>query len=96
MGPQRGRPTAAFRVPSAAAALKEQQTLHELASAYGVHPVQVAPRNQPALNGLPALFASRRARAPAAAEVRQARLYAEIGRRKVELDWLQRHVHLAS
>jgi len=41
-------------------------------------------------------FASRRARAQDDAEAQQARLYEEIGRLKVELDWLKRKVHLAS
>jgi putative transposase len=96
MGQQRRRHTAAFKAQVAAAALKEQQTLNELASAYGVHPVQVAQWKKQALSGLPELFASRRGRAQDDAEVRQARLYEEIGRLKVELDWLKRTVHLAS
>jgi putative transposase len=52
--------------------------------------------NRKALSGLPELFASRRARAQDDAEAQQARLYEEIGRLKVELDWLKRKVHLAS
>jgi len=96
MGQQRRRHTAEFKAQVAAAALKEQQTLNELASAYGVHPVQVAQWKKQALSGLPELFASRRARAQDDAEARQARLYEEIGRLKVELDWLKRKVHLAS
>ncbi len=96
MGQQRRRHTAAFKAQVAAAALKEQQTLNELANAYGVHPVQVAQWKKQALSGLPELFASRRARAQDDAETQQARLYEEIGRLKVELDWLKRKVHLAS
>jgi transposase-like protein len=96
MGQQRRRHTAAFKAQVAAGALKEQQTLNELASAYGVHPVQVAQWKKQALSGLPELFASRRGRAQDDAEAQQARLYEEIGRLKVELDWLKRKVHLAS
>ena len=95
MGQQRRRHTAAFKAQVAMAALKEQQTLNELASAYGVHPVQVAQWKKQALTGLPELFAGRRARAQADGEVRQAQLYEEIGRLKVELDWLKRKVQLA-
>src|SRR4051812_17479707 len=80
MGQQRRRHTAAFKAQVAAAALKEQQTLNELASTYGVHPVQVAQWKKQALSGLPELFASRRARAQDDAEALQARLYEEIGR----------------
>jgi putative transposase len=96
MGQQRRRHTAEFKAQVAAAALKEQQTLNELASAYGVHPVQVAQWKKQALTGLSEVFAGRRVRAEQEAEARQAQLYEEIGRLKVELDWLKRKVHLAS
>src|SRR3954471_23217126 len=96
MGQQRRRDKAYFKVQAAAGGLKEQQTLNELASAYGVHPVQVAQWKKQALSGLPELFASRRAQAQDDAEAQQARLYEEIGRLKVELDWLKRKMHLAS
>jgi transposase-like protein len=93
---QRRRHTAEFKAQVAAAALREQQTLNELASAYGVHPVQVAQWKKQALAGLPEVFAGRRARMAQETETLQAQLYEEIGRLKVELDWLKRRVHLAS
>jgi transposase-like protein len=96
MGQQRRRHTAEFKAQVAVAALREQQTLNELASAYGVHPVQVAQWKQQALTGLADVFTGRRARAAPATEARQAQLYEAIGRLQVELDWLQRTVHLAS
>ena len=96
MSQQRRRHTAEFKAQVAAAALKEQQTLNELASAYGVHPVQVAQWKKQALTGLAEVFVGRRARAEQEAAVQQAQLYEEIGRLKVELDWLKRKVHLAS
>ena len=93
---QRRRHTAEFKAKVAVAALREQQTLNELASTYGVHPVQVAQWKKQALTGLPEVFTGRRARAVQDSEALQAQLYEEIGRLKVELDWLKRKVHLAS
>ena len=80
----------------AVAALREQQTLNELASAYGVHPVQVAQWKKQALAGLPEVFTGRRARGAQESEARQAQLYEEIGRLKVELDWLKRKARWVS
>jgi putative transposase len=82
--------TAAFKAQVAMAALKEQQTLNELASRYGVHPVQVAQWKKQAQEGLPTVFVSRRGKGPEPEGVPQAHLYEEIGRLKVELDWLKR------
>ena len=96
MGQQRRRHTAEFKAQVAVAALKEQQTLNELANAYGVHPVQVAQWKKQALSGLPELFAGRRAQVQDDAETRQAQLYDEIGRLKVELDWLKRKTYRVS
>jgi transposase-like protein len=82
--------TAAFKAQVALAALRERQTLNELASRYGVHPVQVAQWKKQAQDELPAVFASRRGKAVETEAAQQARLYEEIGRLKVELDWLKR------
>jgi putative transposase len=82
--------TAAFKAQVAMAALKEQHTLNELAGRYGVHPVQVAQWKKQAQEGLPAVFTSRRGKGAETEAAQQARLYEEIGRLKVELDWLKR------
>lgn len=93
---QRKRHTAEFKAKVALAALKGQQTLNELASLYGVHPVQVAQWKKQATQGLPEIFASRRVTIEQETEALQARLYQEIGQLKVELDWLKRKTGLAS
>ncbi len=93
---QRKRHSAEFKAQVALAALKGQQTLNELASLYGVHPVQVAQWKKQAAEGLPKVFAGRRASSEQDAEALQARLYQEIGQLKVELDWLTRKTGLAS
>jgi transposase-like protein len=90
MGQQRRRHTAGFKAQVAMAALKEQATLNELASRYGVHPVQVAQWKKQAQEGLPAVFASPRGKTAETEAVQQSRLYEEIGRLKGELDWLKR------
>ncbi len=58
--------------------------------------MQVAQWKKQALTGLPDVFTGRRARAAQDSATLQAQLYEEIGRLKVELDWLKRKVHLAS
>jgi transposase-like protein len=87
---QRRQHTAGFKAQVAIAALREQATLNELASRFGVHPVQVAQWKKQAQEGLPTVFASRRGKGPETEGVPQAQLYEEIGRLKVELDWLKR------
>jgi transposase-like protein len=90
MGQQRRRHTAGFKAQVAMAALREQATLNELASRFGVHPVQVAQWKKQAQDGLPTVFARGRGKAADAEAAQQSRLYEEIGRLKVELDWLKR------
>jgi len=74
------------------AAIKGQQTVNELATTYGVHPTQVLPWQKPALEALPDVFSSRRARAAQADETWPARLYQQMGHLKVELDGLKKKV----
>jgi len=88
--------TAAFKAQVALAALRERQTLNELASRYGVHPVQVAQWKKQAQEGLPTVFANRRGKVAETEAAQQARLYEEIGRLKVELDWLKRAAQFVS
>jgi transposase-like protein len=95
MGPRKQH-TAAFKAQVAIAAIQGYQTLNEVASTYGVHPVQVALWKRQALAALPEVFASRRGRAAEEAEALQARLYQEIGQLKVELDWLKRKARWVS
>ncbi len=88
--------TAEFKAQVAVEAIRGYQTLNEVASQYGVHPVQVAQWKRQALAALPEVFASRRARAAEEAEALQARLYQEIGQLQAELDWLKRKARWVS
>jgi putative transposase len=61
-----------------------------LAGLYQVHPTQIAVWKKRALEGMAALFADGRRKGPEDGEALQARLYQEIGRLKVELDFLKK------
>jgi putative transposase len=74
----------------ALAAVKGQQTLNGAAGLYGVHPVQVDQWKKQAAEGLPEVFAGRRAASEQERVALQARLYQDIGQLKIELDWLER------
>ena len=75
-------------------AIREGRTVNEIASEYGVHPNQVREWKKQLLSGSPRLFEDLRHAKSNASEGLASRLYEEIGRLKVELDWLQRKVCL--
>ena len=92
MARQRNHYTADFKAKVALAAIKGQQTVNEMAATYGVHPNQVVQGKKQALEVLPEVFSSRRARAAQDGDAWQARLYQQSGPRKGELDWLKKKV----
>ena len=73
--------------------LKEEQTLSQIASTYGVHVTQLRKWKAQALEGLPRLFDDeQRALRDLEAQHAQERqdLYAEIGRLSTQLGWLKK------
>ena len=82
--------SAQFKSQVALEALKNQKTINEMATEYQVHPNQIGQWKKQLLEGLPSLFANGRVKAAQNSEALQARLYEEIGRLKVELDWLKK------
>jgi transposase-like protein len=94
MAGQRNHYTAEFRAKVALAAIKGQQTVNEIAATYGVHPNQILQWKKQALAALPEIFSTRRGRVVRDEEALQARLYRQIGRLKVELDWLKKKAGL--
>jgi transposase-like protein len=94
MGGKRRRHGAAFKAKVALEALRMQSTVQELAGRFEVHPQQVAQWKRQALEGLEAVFAAKRQTDRKAIEEEQARLFEEIGRLKVELDWLKKKAGL--
>ena len=64
--------------------------MSELASAFAVHPVQIAQWKKQAVAALPQIFATRRDTEAEDHEALKAALFQEIGQLKVELDWLKK------
>ena len=87
---QRKQYSGEFKAKVVVQALKGQHTLNESGSKYGVHPVQVAQWKKQALEELPHVFADHRGREVRAVEEEKSRLYAQVGRLKVELEWLKK------
>ena len=92
MAKKRKRLSAEFKAKVALAAVKEVKTVSELASQYGVHPTQIHQWKRQLLERADEVFASpsTRARDGTDHEALQARLYEEIGRLKVELEWVKK------
>ena len=80
----------AFKAKVALEAARGEKSLSELASRYEVHPNQIRQWKKELLAGLPELFSGRRRLREQGDEAEKARLYEEIGRLKVELDWLKK------
>jgi putative transposase len=79
-----------FKAKVALEAVKGERSLSELASKYEVHPNQIGQWRKALLAELPGLFSEKRHRQEQNDEAEKARLYEEIGRLKVELDWVKK------
>ena len=88
MGAKRKSHTAAFKAQVALAAVRGDRTANELAAQFGVHPTLIHAWKKQLLAGAEAMFANGTKAAPP--EDKSAELYEQIGRLKVELDWVKK------
>jgi putative transposase len=95
MSTQRKQYSAEFKARVALEALKGVKTVNELASAYGVHPTQIAHWKHRLHKEMPDIFSARRDKRDRDQEAFQAQLYQQIGQLKVELDWVKKKAGLA-
>ena len=87
---KRKRYSADFKAKVALDALKEQKTLSELASQYQIHSVQISTWKKQLLDGSALIFKNSTNNNQKKQQNLEAHLYQEIGRLKIELDWLKK------
>jgi transposase-like protein len=93
MAGKRKQHTAAIKAQVALAAVKGDKTVNELASHYGVHPTLIHAWKKHLLAGAEAVFANgAKAQAATDVEAQKAELFEQIGRLKMELEWLKKKV----
>jgi transposase len=90
MAGKRKNYTAAFKAQVALAALKGDKTVNELAGQFAVHPTLIHAWKKQLLAGAEAVFANGVKAAEADAQVVQAQLFEQIGRLKMELEWVKK------
>ena len=79
-----------FKAKVGLEALRGVKTINEIGLEYGVHPAQVAQWRKEIQEQAKTLFEGKRGPKPMADHQEPDRLYSEIGRLKVELDWLKK------
>lgn len=82
--------SASFKAKVALEAIREMKTLNEIGQEYGVHPVQVSHWKKALLEQASEVFEGKRGPRAVTAHGDPERLYSEIGRLKMELDWLKK------
>lgn len=82
--------SADFKARVALESIKGERSLSELGSHYEVHPNQIRVWKKRLLAEVSGLFSDRRRKQEEDEEGIKARLYEEIGRLKIELDWLKK------
>lgn len=94
MSGMRKRYDGSFKARVALEAIRGDRTVAEIAAAYGVHPNQISKWKKQALDELPKIFSGRYEKTEAQGKELTEQLYQQIGRLKVELDWLKKKAGL--
>lgn len=92
MARTRRRFDAGFKAKVALEAVRELKTVSEIAKQFRVHPTQVTLWKKQLLSGAEQVFESSGSAASKSDEPEAAELYEQIGRLKVELEWLKKKV----
>jgi transposase len=82
--------TPAFKAKVGLEAIRGVKTVNEIGQDHGVHPAQVGQWKKAILAQAGTLFEKQRGPKPVDGPGEPDRLYGEIGRLKVELDWLKK------
>jgi putative transposase len=90
MAGTRKRHAAAFKAKVALEAAKQNKTVAELAKMFQVHPVQISQWKKQLLDGAESLFRDGRKREHEEEQAVPTELYEQIGRLKMEVEWLKK------
>lgn len=82
--------TTKFKAKVAIEALKGHRTVNQIAAEYDVHPSQVNGWKKQLLEGSDDIFSKGKKQQAENAEEEKDKLYSQIGRLKVEVDWLKK------
>jgi putative transposase len=88
MSTKRRKFSGVFKAKVALAAVRGDKTTAELAARFGVHGNQVSAWKQQLLDGAAELFADKRSQQ--ASDTAEEELYEQIGRLKMEVEWLKK------
>ncbi len=91
----RKRHSSQFKAKVVLEALQGTRPVSELASKFGVHPVQIAHWKRQVVAGVPTLFSNRGAAYDKGEAALIEELYQQIGRLKMELEWVKKKSGLA-
>ncbi len=93
MGKKRNKYSAEFKAKVALAALKNEETISELSSRFGVHPTMINNWKRTLLEGAADIFdKGQKSRKQTEAQIDE--LYRQIGRLQVERDFLSKKLSL--
>lgn len=81
-----------FKARVALEAIKEQRTVRELASLYGIHPTQIMKWKKKALEGLTQIFSDQWKQDVRNKDELIQELFTQIGKLKVERDWIKKKI----
>jgi transposase-like protein len=90
MAAKRKRHTPELKTKVILEALKGDKTSNELASQFQINPVQISTWKKKAIEGMKETFSRPLQKKPKSEDELTAPLYEEIGRLKVQLDWLKK------
>ncbi|GIW97157.1 MAG: transposase [Pirellulaceae bacterium] len=91
MAKRRKQHSPQMKAKVAISAIREIKTVSQLASQHGVHPTQIHQWKRQLIEGAPELFErGRQSRQAAEQQKLESELFEEIGRLKMELEWLKK------
>ena len=79
-----------FKAKVALEAIRSEKSIAEIASIFEIHPNQISLWKKQLLEEVPGIFSRKRVRENESSEAEKSKLYEEIGRMKVENEWLKK------